>query len=254
MKPLNSIFACVATLLTLHITSGLAQSTRWWRIADDCTPEQANFIRAGVDSACTMAVNALAAAGQNDLGSGDPSLAPSQKQQDLIVWLFGDFTIGVRNRIGAMFEARNGILSMRNREAPAGMDLGINDIKFYCTTKRYVPKIGVGHGSLMYDTDIQAAAEVSDKVTCLLSLMWTSNARNLKENTGHFQIQICPWFLDYASRAPFKWTSGILRQFWAKFTPLRWFIRPAAAWLVYSAVDSVSLFEKVLLHEVCIFC
>lgn len=98
--------------------------------------------------------------------------------------------------------------------------------------------------------DIQAAANVSEKFSCAMNLMWTLNSRNEAENKGYFQIQICPWFLDYASNAPFKWTSGILRQLWAKLTPIRWIGRPLAAKLVYTAVDSVSLFEKVLIHEV----
>ncbi|KAA8570567.1 hypothetical protein EYC84_002829 [Monilinia fructicola] len=138
---------------------------------------------------------------------------------------------------------------MRNREAPAGMNLGINDIKFYCTTKRYVPKLGGGHGGVMYDTDIQAGARVSEKVSCALSLMWTLNSQNIEENKGHFQIQICPWFLDFAMSAPFQWTSSIRRQIWAKLTPIRWLIRPIVSRLVYTAIDSVALFEKVLLHE-----
>lgn len=65
--------------------------------------EQANFIRAGVDNAATMAVNALRATGLNDVGLVDNSSTPSQESQDLIVWLFGEFTIAVQSIIGSEF-------------------------------------------------------------------------------------------------------------------------------------------------------
>ncbi|CCD43011.1 hypothetical protein BofuT4_P070870.1 [Botrytis cinerea T4] len=71
-----------------------------------------------------LAVNALRAVSISELGIADASLgALSHENQGLIMWKLGSDIDAVRYKIGT----RNGVLNMRNRGAPAGMNPEIND-------------------------------------------------------------------------------------------------------------------------------
>jgi len=62
------------------------------------------------------------------------------------------------------------------------------------------------------------------------------------------QIQICPWLLNYAmAAAEFGTTTRIGDSFWNKW---RQRSIPKIANKFYTPIDMVSLFDRILLHEV----
>jgi len=61
------------------------------------------------------------------------------------------------------------------------------------------------------------------------------------------QIQICPWLLNYAMAAEFGTTSGIGDSLWNR---LRQGSIPKIANKLFTPIDMVSLFDRILLHEV----
>lgn len=63
------------------------------------------------------------------------------------------------------------------------------------------------------------------------------------------QINLCPWFLDYATKAKFADRSSIQANVVSKLARA---LDGLATAILYTEVDLLSLFDKVLLHEVCL--
>lgn len=64
----------------------------------------------------------------------------------------------------------------------------------------------------------------------------------------HAQIQICPTFLTWAMPAPNRWTVLLSPSYWTKITvELAKRLKTATS---YTPIDALSLFDKVMVHEV----
>lgn len=65
-----------------------------------------------------------------------------------------------------------------------------------------------------------------------------------------WQIQVCPLFLSYAMPATYKFTTALLSgQFYSKVVANP--IAELVAATKFTPIDAASLFDKVMLHEVC---
>lgn len=63
-----------------------------------------------------------------------------------------------------------------------------------------------------------------------------------------WQIQICPWLINYALPAKYTRTAVLEPSFWSRITAeagLKLYTK-----FQYEPIDAMSLFDKVLLHEV----
>ncbi|KAK8908264.1 hypothetical protein QC760_004114 [Botrytis cinerea] len=123
--------------MTVHKVSKISFTVQKFKLKND---KNRQIIPPSIGNAYGLAVNALRAVSISELGIADASLgALSHENQGLIMWKLGSDIDAVRYKIGKrlsptlskcyarIFEARNGVLNMRNRGAPAGMNPEIND-------------------------------------------------------------------------------------------------------------------------------
>jgi hypothetical protein len=83
-----------------------------------------------------------------------------------------------------------------------------------------------------------------------MALAYTSYPGTLPKSpnaAGLRQIQICPWLINYAMASQFGATALIGNDLWDKWR--QWGI-PKIANSLYTPIDMVSLFDKIILHEV----
>lgn len=93
-------------------------------------------------------------------------------------------------------------------------------------------------------TDVKEIVKKKDRDFCVQTLMFTSHP---EDKSKFWQIQVCPWFLDWAVRQDKQFTSLIKTSLWSKFRGLA---IPIIANIKYKPIDLVSLFDKVFLHEI----
>lgn len=84
-------------------------------------------------------------------------------------------------------------------------------------------------------------------------LMWTAQPKKRvqpeePDELQFWQIQICPYFLSFATRQPYQWTVYLQPQMWPRVL-----LNKAVALYAktkYAPIDALSLMDKVFLHEV----
>lgn len=91
--------------------------------------------------------------------------------------------------------------------------------------------------------------KITAKIDCVHNVAYTQRPTKKDKNDPdkYDQIQLCPWFLDYAMSKDFRFKKSITPSLWGALA-----VR-AGNWLSnrwYTPIDLLSLFDKVLIHEV----
>lgn len=92
-------------------------------------------------------------------------------------------------------------------------------------------------------SDIGENLSLSGIIDCVYNLAYTYNPRNI---LTHSQLQVCPWFLEYAMKKDPAFQDAVQRTLWGKImSGVTRIVKKAG----YTDVDVLSLIDKVLLHE-----
>lgn len=85
---------------------------------------------------------------------------------------------------------------------------------------------------------------ISSKIDCLANFAYTQRPQRIDR---YDQIQICPWFLQWAVAQDYKTKADYKPSFMSNMA-LRLDDWITGKW--YTPIDLISLFDKVILHEV----
>ncbi|KAL2069757.1 hypothetical protein VTL71DRAFT_14436 [Oculimacula yallundae] len=153
---------------------------------------------------------------------------------------------------GGSAQFPRGILSMADPAIDVQLQSGATgaaagDVVFYCSSERYKDITDQDGNHRIKDTSIiefVADDEEDPRKICNLALAYTWAS---PDATKPSQITLCPWFLEYAQGLKLP-RCGTWRQ---KLVGL---IGRPTAWLgsrrwPYTAIDLLSLFDKVVVHE-----
>ncbi|KAF2733709.1 hypothetical protein EJ04DRAFT_564839 [Polyplosphaeria fusca] len=213
-----------------------------WRIHEDCEGPQREFVEKGLQNAFMLNNLAMAAFG-----------SPSAAQTQVIEWLFGPpENTGTRERLGAKLN----FISAVNRPNQAAGDVGVDDFVVHCTEdrieKRPREERDGENDTRFFDNELGQNIHTSQKLfDCSLNVAYVNYPKPNNEG-GYVRerynvLQICPNFLTYAmGRDPaFQNALDV-----STGTKLMEKIASAFVHVKYTSVDFVTLFDKVLLHEI----
>lgn len=104
-----------------------------------------------------------------------------------------------------------------------------------------------------WTTDIKQNLQDGDYNSCgILSgtFMYTTTPTHpIAAQSPFMQIQICPYFLAWALPTSNKWTVVLTADYWKSITVS---LVEVLSRFKFAPVDAFSLFDKVMLHEVCL--
>lgn len=96
-----------------------------------------------------------------------------------------------------------------------------------------------------YDPHIDETVDIDPKIDCKTGQVFAYTQRPWRTDR-YDQIQICPWFLEYAMKDSYRFKTDVKADLLARMAlKLNEFVTDK--W--YTPVDLIMLFDKVMLHE-----
>ncbi|KAN0079160.1 hypothetical protein V8E54_004374 [Elaphomyces granulatus] len=219
-------FVLVATALIGCIGS-VAGYRRWAVDSGSCTDAKMQFVLGGMNGAFRMVDMTIQGLQNNN-----------EAVQNVARWLFGTTNIDglpPQQKLLQIFAGENGIRNWNTNTRSTSLD--DQDTKIYCDISRFQKQKNGGY----FDTDSETAVS---KVNCNVpTLAWTIYG------DGHTwsQIQLCPWFLDYAMKKSGNpaYTTEISKSLWSKIDRFAFTVANSGR-----PIDLVSLFDATMIHEI----
>ncbi|KAF2736236.1 hypothetical protein EJ04DRAFT_172959 [Polyplosphaeria fusca] len=195
------------------------------------TDAQKDFLRQAFDNAFT-----LTALASSSLATMDA------RAMEVYGWIFGpeesEADQVVKELVKLSFEGMGGM----SDEKSSASDLSRADVHVHCTHKR----LELSHQGIKprwYDPELEEHLRFRDIFDCNIAMAYTIvPSAALKPSL----IQICPWFLEYAMNKDPKFQNQIKAGIMAKLAG------KLDEWVtgkVYTPIDLVQLFDKVIVHE-----
>ncbi|KAL3429082.1 hypothetical protein BDV09DRAFT_180936 [Aspergillus tetrazonus] len=236
MRIVNWVFAALTGF------SAISVSQAYWIDPESCSKGHQELIVEGIESAIEM------------MDTGEQQLvSPSNEMRRLLENLFGNHsTVHVetqRRKVqGVFFKTRVGIKDRNTALTKPVLDF--YDVRFYCDSRRIKKQLSRTNGIRLFNThtkELLAENYISELLECLTNFAWTMCPYDETENC---EITFCPWFLEYGMKRKYKtfssWWKDKSAVTWAKLATLldKWITNR-----YYTPIDLVSLFDKVILHE-----
>ncbi|KAN0085416.1 hypothetical protein V8E54_001883 [Elaphomyces granulatus] len=221
-------FVLVATALIGWI--GSVAAVRQWTVdTGSCTGAKRKFIQGGMNGAFHM-VDVTIEGLQNN----------NEKVQNVTRWLFGTTNIDglpPQQKLLQIFAGQDGIREWDAYDYTGTQFLDNQDTKIYCDLSRFQKRPSGGY----YNTESGFA--VSKKMTCNFpDTAWSLYGARRTWS----QIQVCPWFLDYAMKKSGnpEYTTQISKSLWSKIGGFAFTVLDPGR-----PIDLVSLFDATMIHE-----
>ncbi|KAL4744410.1 hypothetical protein BDW72DRAFT_199618 [Aspergillus terricola var. indicus] len=218
--------------------SAISVSHAYWIDPESCSKDHQKLIVDGITSAINMM----------DAGA-EQLVNPSEEISRLLTNLFGPDTQRQTNNVRGVFLKTRRAIDVRNT-ALTKPRLSYYDVRFYCDSRRIKPQPSRVHGIRLFNThtnELLAENYFEDLFTCFGNFAWTKCPDDELENC---EITFCPYFLQYGMKRKYN-TFG---AWWKDKSAATWgFLATKLDRLVtnrkYTPIDLVSLFDKVILHE-----